>query len=361
MAQPQSMPMSEWFNNFGIDVSLYREEDFSKQNRLTKLSKILGTPTYQSYRFSISEILSGSDNFTDFKEKGANGFFTLSLIPKTTDLPKHRIKGVAVDEAVNWLRNLNVDESNYDAKFIDFSYDTTWSLNFVINKNGIFGEYCDGILSQITFGQHSGSKTVKFFFDFSTITTSNGSDETKKRILSVIKMLKVSEKKKRLTLEKELGSTFSSDYLNGYFEVINTKEYGLWFLDYNREIWKLYENFKPADDPSPRAQTPLMTGRVAHPGEVEGRVKVILEDRLFEETILDGEILVCVNTTLDYIQLIKSAAAVVTDQGGILSHAAIICREIGKPCIVATFEATTILKSGDLIKIDANGNIFRTA
>ena len=50
----------------------------------------------------------------------------------------------------------------------------------------------------------------------------------------------------------------------------------------------------------------------------------------------------------------RKAAAIVTDEGGITSHAAIVSRELGIPCIVGTQYATKILKDGDLVEVDAN-------
>jgi pyruvate,water dikinase len=50
----------------------------------------------------------------------------------------------------------------------------------------------------------------------------------------------------------------------------------------------------------------------------------------------------------------------VTDEGGLLCHAAIICREMGKPCVVGTKNATLVLKNGDLIKVDAiDGKVIK--
>jgi pyruvate,water dikinase len=60
-----------------------------------------------------------------------------------------------------------------------------------------------------------------------------------------------------------------------------------------------------------------------------------------------------------YVPLMQKAVAIVTDQGGILSHAAIIARELGKPCIVGTGNATKELKNGQLVTVNAtNGTVI---
>lgn len=68
--------------------------------------------------------------------------------------------------------------------------------------------------------------------------------------------------------------------------------------------------------------------------------------------IAKGEILVTGMTNPQLIPVIKNAAAIVTDEGGIMCHAAIISRELKIPCIVGTQDATQIFKDGDLIKVD---------
>ena len=93
-------------------------------------------------------------------------------------------------------------------------------------------------------------------------------------------------------------------------------------------------------------------GRSACQGIVEGYVKVVrnlgdLND--FKE----GWILVAEKTQPSYVMVMKKARGIVTDIGGITSHAAIISREFNIPCIVATSNATKILKDGDFVKVDA--------
>ena len=75
--------------------------------------------------------------------------------------------------------------------------------------------------------------------------------------------------------------------------------------------------------------------------------------------IKDGDILVAVTTHPEYVPAMKKSAAIVTDEGGITSHAAIVARELGKPCIVAAKNATRVLKDGDRIEVDAFRGIIK--
>jgi len=95
-----------------------------------------------------------------------------------------------------------------------------------------------------------------------------------------------------------------------------------------------------------------IVGSVACQGLVEGKVRLIKNNDDFQ-LFIPGEILVAAQTQPSYVQYMSQAKAIVTDVGGITSHAAIIAREFNIPCIVATKNATEKLKTGDTIKVDA--------
>lgn len=99
-------------------------------------------------------------------------------------------------------------------------------------------------------------------------------------------------------------------------------------------------------------------GVVAFPGQVRGRVTIIKNKekiKLFKA----GNILVSPMTTPDYLPAMKKAKAFITDEGGTLCHAAIIAREMKKPCIIGTKIATKILKDGDFVEVDAEKGVVR--
>lgn len=73
----------------------------------------------------------------------------------------------------------------------------------------------------------------------------------------------------------------------------------------------------------------------------------------------DGDVLASIATNPDILPAMKKAVAFVTEQGGITSHAAIVAREMKKPCIVGTKIATKILQDGDLVEVDANQGVVR--
>jgi len=96
-------------------------------------------------------------------------------------------------------------------------------------------------------------------------------------------------------------------------------------------------------------------GKVASRGDqdkYEGQVKILMSAR-DNNKINDGDWLAATMTTPDYVPAMKKAAGFITDEGGVTCHAAIISREMDKPCIIGTGNATKILKDGDKIEVDA--------
>ena len=77
------------------------------------------------------------------------------------------------------------------------------------------------------------------------------------------------------------------------------------------------------------------------------------------EKFQEGEILVASMTRPEYIPSMKKAIAFITDEGGITCHAAIIAREMKKPCVIGTKIGTKVLKDGDLVEVDANIGVIR--
>jgi phosphohistidine swiveling domain-containing protein len=107
-----------------------------------------------------------------------------------------------------------------------------------------------------------------------------------------------------------------------------------------------------------QAETSFIKGRTAFGGLIRGRIKVIIRENDFPK-FKDGEVLVTHMTRPEFVPLIKKASAIITDEGGITCHAAIVSRELKKPCIIGTKHATQVLKDGDMVEVDANKGIVR--
>ncbi|HQU07942.1 MAG TPA: PEP-utilizing enzyme [Candidatus Paceibacterota bacterium] len=95
----------------------------------------------------------------------------------------------------------------------------------------------------------------------------------------------------------------------------------------------------------------------ASPGTGVGPVRVVDDDT--HNLLRDGEVLVSTITEVAYLPAMQRAAAIVTEEGGLLSHAALVARELGKPCVVGVKDATTILRDGEIAEVDGTVGTVR--
>ncbi len=104
-------------------------------------------------------------------------------------------------------------------------------------------------------------------------------------------------------------------------------------------------------------------GNVANPGYAKATVKVInalSKDQSKEIfTMKQGQILVTGMTRPHLMHAIKKASAIVTDEGGVTCHAAIVARELKKPCVIGTKHATKVFKDGDKVEVNAHQGIVK--
>ena len=103
-------------------------------------------------------------------------------------------------------------------------------------------------------------------------------------------------------------------------------------------------------------ETKIVSGSSAHPGIVKG---IVHNYKYNQNPIKDNCILVTNMTSPDHTVFLGKCAAIITDEGGILSHAAIISREMGKPCIIGTKIATEVFKDGDFVEVNATEGIIK--
>jgi len=136
------------------------------------------------------------------------------------------------------------------------------------------------------------------------------------------------------------------------------KRYGLMtpsgYDDVTKEFFDKVKRFN-----LPKGIITEIKGLSANKGKVTAKVAVILNVKNDAHKLKDGEILVTPMTRPEFISLMQKASAFITDEGGITCHAAIISREMNKPCIVGTKNATKILKDGDLVEVDADKGIIK--
>jgi pyruvate,water dikinase len=168
-----------------------------------------------------------------------------------------------------------------------------------------------------------------------TLTRALSQQESMQPVLSDAEVIELANL--GLAIEKHYGSAQDTE----------------WSFDPDGNVWMLQS--RPittiaAADHAPAEM--LVRGLGAAPGSASGSVR-LLEDPHDTTAFNDGEVLVAHMTTPDWVPLMRKAAAIVTDSGGMTCHAAIVSRELGIPCVVGTGDATKTLRNGEVVTVDA--------
>lgn len=353
--------LTEWLAKINhADAETLREEDNVKRQRLGEIASVITLPYDKPTPFPAEAVAKRTPEFKKFLKEHGQELCALRLIPKKgIHVEKLRNRGKTIAGAVEWFDSLDIDPTKYDADFVPHIEDYSWATIFIVNDQGIFGEIFKGGHHILTQGFHEESAPIVFGYDFASKTwqTHPKNKDAETYLKTMTKYIHITDKTTQAKLQKKVHAEFSHDYMKGYFETTHSDTAGTWFIDYNRTLGKRYEDFvlaAPADE-----SQGLVQGRTACAGVVEGVVKIVTSPA--QSDVSEDGILVCSMTSPDYIPLMMKAKGIITDQGGILCHAAIVARELKKPCIVGTRQATAKLKSGDRIVLDATAGVVRAA
>jgi phosphohistidine swiveling domain-containing protein len=344
----KQISFTEWFEKINHEKTQeMRSEDNSKRERLEILNQFIHIPFDKATKFEAVELNERSERFQRFLKEHGHELCALRLVPKDDQLPKLRMRGHTIKSVMVWYNEQTIDPSKYRADFVPHTEQTLFSTIFVINNQGIFGEIIRGGHHLLTQGFYDQEKPICFSYDFTTWNCSD--EEVLNHLKGILKKLKVDDQSTKQILAKKLAATFAGPYLCGYFETVFTLENGLWFIDYNRILGEMINGFKVSSNMLGDLQ-----GMSACEGKVQGKVRII---NSIDEEFNTGDVLVCNMTSPDFVPLMQKASAIITDKGGVLSHAAIVARELGKPCIVGTNNATSLLNDGDLVEVDGNKGV----
>jgi phosphohistidine swiveling domain-containing protein len=240
---------------------------------------------------------------------------------------KH-VKNIRVQkfqEFSNLLKKLKISKKSQLYRLIeqakDYAFLRTWRTD-VINKSGYLAK---------NFFAEIAKRADREFFDIQFLTFFEVKDLLTKGKLPISE----AEFKKRKIF-------FGTVLLNGEYRVFSGNK---WKKKLNSI---LKENLEFKD----------LKGNIVFLGKVIGRVKIVKNGNDISK-VERGDILVAIMTFPNFVPAMEKAAAFVTDEGGILCHAAIVAREMRKPCIIGTKIATKVLKDGDLVEVDAENGIVR--
>lgn len=356
----KQVSLSEWLRFSGFEkTEKFNEEDNEKRERLRMLNEIIGLPFDKPTQFLAMDIVDKSPVFIDFVNKRGEELCAIRLIPNDNKLPKLRLRGEKILGAVDWFFKQEIDPKSYKVDFVPHNETNLWASILVVNKNGIFGEIIADVHSHLTQGFYEKEKPILFHYDFKKWKLSIDNKEALVHLKMIVKKLKVTDIKKRKELKEKFGAKFYKNYIGGYWETVCSNDFGLWFIDYNRILGEMYKDFIPKIESEKNLKKTIIKGQSASLGSVSGVVKIIKAEEVNNiVSIEEGTIIVCDVTTPDFVPLMKKCLAIVTDRGGILSHAAIVSRELKLPCVVATGNSTTLLSDGMKIQVNANEGII---
>lgn len=160
------------------------------------------------------------------------------------------------------------------------------------------------------------------------------------------------------TLREILSGNFSS--IKERKKQLKTGKEFVFFSDGRNEQVFIVNASENVFDHAPQRNGNSIKGQSGYKGKVKGKVVILNSLKLPAiKNFKQGNILVAVSTNPSLLPIIHKAAAIVTDEGGITSHAAIIARELKKPCIIGTNNATKTFKDGDIVEVDATKGVIR--
>lgn len=211
-----------------------------------------------------------------------------------------------------------------------------WKMNFT--ESEIYALELLIKMGKVKLKLHEGAEHLILAFD------SFGRFLAKKYVLSLNQSLALRKKEFEAALKgKKPNIGIVNERLRGVALIPKNKKWrcfsGKDYLYWKRRIEK--------DQPK------SIKGDTSYPGKIKGKAIIHL-DWVGTVQIPKGSVLVCGMTNPQIVPFLKNAAAIVTDEGGLTCHAAIISRELRIPCIVGTGNATKMIKGGDLIEVNAN-------
>jgi len=350
---------SDWFAAIGKEEAsnAFREEDHYKAKRLETLFQVMGVPYERPEILPARELTDMGPRFQEILESRGDALCAIRLVPEKPELSKLRQRGASIrDTYEKWFKAQTFDPDEYTAHIYPHSEMLLWSATFIVSDKGIYGEIIRGLHNQLTHGLTEHPLT-QFYWDFTTWRWSSGSDpEAAHQVPRMIGLLKTDDANMQAKLREDLHAEFVNGYLKGYFESTIWPDNNVYLIDYNRILPAYFAESITLHTQDPASEH--IAGVTASSGCVSGRARVLLtpENAAFEA----GDILICDMTDVRYLPFMKLAGGIVTDRGGILSHAAIVSRELKKPCIIGTKNATRVLKDGDEVEVDADHGIVRT-
>jgi phosphohistidine swiveling domain-containing protein len=281
-------------------------------------------------------------------------------------------------EAGIYLSNLNQNNKNFDLVFTKFIKKFSWLQNTYCGPSLLtvawLKKYLHNLKIEITSSKNKKLK-IKPSRNYSNLiklarTAAIVRDKKKELLLLAVDLMdewlkdicrqnRFSYKCLRwLTVDEIKNLIFSNQtsYLIAAAKYEkNSRRLGLMFspgyIDVSKKTWEkvvLLNN---------NSNKEILCGVSASPGMYTGKINVVLNAQAGMKNFKPGDILVTSMTRPEFLPLMSRAGAFITEEGGISCHAAIVAREMKKPCIIGIKNATKILKTGDTVQVDAKSGV----
>lgn len=330
----------------GFDVESFREADISKRERLDFLQKHIWLPYQKPHTFTYEDVMHDSDEYKEYVST-YRWKIAVRFASSNSKNKKYRTRGIALQNLPTWLGGQWVhDTKTYSVQIRPHFDKCDFSATFFVGENNIYWEYVQGGHHILTQGFYDTNQRPIFFsFDFDKLHVSRNNVNVKYQIEKMFECISVKEIDVKKTLQSKWVK-FSNNYIQGYFEVISYPNQWITFNDWNtllKDMLDIKQHINTCD---------MWWTVVCWDWILHGEVVIVNDLDAIPET--KDKILVCTMTSPEYLPLMKQAKAIITQRGWVLSHAAIVCRELRLPCIVGYDEIFNEIIDWDFIEFNAN-------
>lgn len=352
---------------FSFDYILPSELEKELKEYLKKIKKEYLFEEYQKIILTCDKKTSAFDQSIDI----------LKLAKKAASLSKEQLSKEIqkLRKKYHFFTTINFDEEPFEEDYfyselnaiLEQNLDPNIEIkkikdNFKINKAN-FNKLIKGFRNEKRLYTIAEScHKVSYYRDYRNDVRRKAYLDVRKLYQEIAKRLKMSLTDLLYLTREDIKESILSNKPNITKEVINSRKNYFALILTNKSLEHIYDGQeieKILNILEPQQNLKEIKGTPASPGKITGKVKIILIPQRDSSKLDQGDILVTSMTNIDFVPLMSKSSAIITDEGGLLCHAAIVSRELKKPCIVGTKIATKMLKDKDIIEVDANLGIIK--
>ncbi len=236
----------------------------------------------------------------------------------------------------------------------------TENINNLKNIGGIVQKH-DEWRNSVAFKEEELGENLFYFFKF--LSEQRKLEIAPHHFMKLLTLNEINNWLNEKLTDAEIRGIIKSRKQHGFI-YLNLNNERREIIDSSTEIKKIQKYFFKLDRAEKKSNNPnIIKGQTACGSNeiIKGKVIVIKDKSELKNKsrLIKGKILVAIQTTPHFIPYMKNAKAIITDEGGLTCHAAIVAREFNKPCIIGTGTATHILKDGDAVELEMNDGTIK--